>query len=98
MSEKKSAGIGKGTPGPGRGAGNVNKTTKTLKEAILLAAEQVGHDNKGKDGLTGYLRRVAQEDAKAFSTLLGKVLPLQVTGPDGGAAVFGRIVVEVVKS
>ena len=58
----------------------VNKTTATLKEAILLAAEQVGENNNGKDGLTGYLRRVAMEDVKAFSTLLGKVLPLQLTG------------------
>jgi len=67
----------------GRKAGVPNATTKALKEAILLAAEQVGEDGKGAAGLTGYLRRVAREDVKAFSTLLGKVLPLQVASdPD----------------
>lgn len=70
--------------GMGRRAGSQNKTTKALKEAILLAAEDSGEDGKGKDGLVGYLRLVAREDVKAFCGLLGKVLPLQVTGEDGG--------------
>lgn len=70
--------------GRGRKHGELNKTTRTLKEAILLAAEQSGNDGKGKEGLVGYLRRVADEDVKAFSGLLGKVLPMQVTGEDGG--------------
>lgn len=73
--------------GKGRKKGAVNKTTAALKDAILEAAKAVGHDGKGKDGLTGYLKRVAQEDVKAFSTLLGKVLPLQVTGDGGGAVI-----------
>lgn len=73
--------------GPGRPKGSPNKTTATLKEAILKAAEAVGHDGKGKDGLTGYLKHVASTDVKAFSGLLGKVLPMQVTGEDGGAVV-----------
>jgi hypothetical protein len=82
--------------GPGRPKGSTNKTTKTLREAILLAAEETGVDGKGKDGLVGYLKRVAREDVKAFSGLLGKVLPLQVTGAGGGPMVFERIVREVV--
>lgn len=76
---------GDGTPGPGRPKGVPNKATRELKAAILQAAEGVGEDNNGKDGLVGYLRRVAMEDVKAFSSLLGKVLPMQVTGEDGGA-------------
>ena len=51
----------------------------------MLAAEQVGEDGKGTDGLVGYLRRVATEDVKAFAGLLGKVLPMQITGEDGKA-------------
>ncbi len=70
--------------GKGRKAGTPNKTTAALKDAILRAAELSGRDCKGKEGLVGYLRRVADEDVKAFSGLLGKVLPLQVTGDGGG--------------
>lgn len=81
MSEatKNSGRFGKGNPGKPKGA--VSKTTKALKEAILEAAELSGRDMKGKDGLVGYLRRVADEDVKAFSGLLGKVLPMTVEGP-----------------
>ena len=71
----------------GRAKGTPNATTKTLKEAILLAAEKVGHDGNGKDGLTGYLVHVASPDVKAFSALLGKVLPMQISGEGGGALV-----------
>lgn len=78
-------------PGPGRPKGSQNKTTTALREAILLAAEQVGEDAKGKDGLTGYLRRLAQNDARSFAVLLGKVLPLQVTGEGGGPIQVTRI-------
>jgi hypothetical protein len=46
----------------GRKKGTPNKTTAVLKEAILLAAEQTGEDGKGKDGLVGYLRHVAEKE------------------------------------
>lgn len=82
--------FGPGNPGKPRGA--KTKTTRVLREAIVLAAEQVGENGKGADGLVGYLRRVAVEDVKAFSGLLGRVLPLQITGEGGGAiSVVSRI-------
>lgn len=74
--------------GKGRPKGSANKTTAALKEAILQAAEAVGVDGKGKEGLIGYLKRVATQDVKAFASLLGKVLPLQVTGEGGGPVVI----------
>lgn len=74
--------------GKGRKAGVPNKTTTALKEAILAAGAQSGNDGKGKGGLQGYLKRVADEDVKAFSGLLGKVLPLQITGEGGGPVVI----------
>lgn len=80
MSEKETAGIGKGTPGPGRPKGVPNKTTALLKDAILRAAEQAG----GEDGMVGYLTTQATANPQAFLPLLGKVLPMQVTGEDGG--------------
>ncbi len=77
--------ITSGNPGPGRPKGSPNKTTALLKEAIIKAAEGVGSDGKGKGSLTGYCEFLARNEPKAFSALLGKVLPMQVTGEDGGA-------------
>jgi hypothetical protein len=75
--------VGDGTPGPGRPKGMPNKTTKLLKDAIIQAAEAAG--NKiGSDGLVSYLTNVAEENQPAFCSLLGKVLPMQVTGEGGG--------------
>lgn len=71
--------------GPGRPRGVPNKTTTALKDAILGAATDVGEDGDGEAGLTGYLRMLARSEPKSFAGLLGKVLPLQVTGEDGGA-------------
>lgn len=68
----------------GRKKGTPNKTTALLKEAVILAAEQVGHDDKGKDGLVGFLRKqAAKENNGPFMAMMAKVLPLQVTGEGG---------------
>lgn len=65
--------------GMGRPKGVPNKTTATLKDMILKALDGAG----GVD----YLIQCAQEPrtASAFLGLVGKVLPMAVTGPDGGA-------------
>ncbi len=65
---------------PGRPKGSPNRTTRVLKDAILFAAELAG----GEDGLDGYLKKQAIDYPVAFMGLLGKVLPLQLTGADGG--------------
>ncbi|MGC2080594.1 MAG: hypothetical protein WA728_32190, partial [Xanthobacteraceae bacterium] len=75
----------------GRPAGAQNKTTRILKEAMLLAAEQVGDLSgikpkdlskegieKGKDGLVGYLRWAAKCESRSFMAILGRLLPMQV--------------------
>lgn len=71
----------------GRPKGSKNKTTGLLKEAILQAAGDHGYDGKGMDGLKGYCQHLAAQEPKAFAQLLGKVMPLQVAGPDGGSLV-----------
>lgn len=63
---------------PGRKPGSKSKNSRILREAILLAAELEGSDGKGTGKLVGYLRRVAKKDMKAFCSLLGRVIPLQV--------------------
>ena len=75
----------------GRAAGTPNRTTRILKDAILLAAERAGmpeieHDDKGhivsatpgEGGLDAYLLSCALYERRAFMTLLGRVLPFQL--------------------
>lgn len=81
--------IGKGKPGPGRPKGIPNRTTALLKDAILLAAAEAG----GDEGMVGYLKTQATQNPSAFLPLLGKVLPLQITGdPDGAAPILIELV------
>ena len=62
-------------PGAGRKPGVPNKINSQLKEMIMTALDDVG-------GIE-YLKRQAEENAKTFLLLLGRVLPLQVSGdPD----------------
>jgi hypothetical protein len=75
--------VGDGTPGPGRPKGSQNKTTAILKDAILKAAEQAGN-KVGSDGMVSYLEDQAEKNPGPFMSLLGKVLPMQLTGDGGG--------------
>lgn len=74
--------IGKKTGG--RQKGTPNRTTALLKDAIIKAAEAVGEDGKGRGKLVGYCKMLAKDEPKAFSSLLGRVLPMQVTGEGDG--------------
>jgi hypothetical protein len=67
---------------PGRPKGVPNKTTQLLKDAILLAATDAGDGD-----MAAYLAKQARENPGPFMALLGKVLPMQVTGEGGGALV-----------
>jgi hypothetical protein len=77
-------GAPKGTRPPragiGRPKGIPNKNTILLKDALLQAATEAG----GEEGLVGYLKTQAIKNPGHFMQQLGKVLPLQITGADGG--------------
>jgi len=62
----------------GRQKGTPNKTTALLKDAILQAAT-----NAGNGDLVNYLQIQAIENPGPFMSLLGKVLPMQISGEDG---------------
>jgi hypothetical protein len=64
--------MAKGKKTGGRVKGTPNRLTASLKDMILSALDDVG----GRD----YLARQAAESPTAFLALVGKVLPLQVTG------------------
>lgn len=69
--------------GAGRKAGSTGATNKLLKDAIIAAAEAVGADGEGADGMIGYLTQRAKDQPVAFMGLLGKVIPLTLQGdPD----------------
>lgn len=64
--------ISKQGSGPGRPKGASNKITRDIKEAVARAFEKVGAED--------YLVKVAREDPKTFCSLLGRVIPLQISG------------------
>lgn len=69
-----------GFPGSGRPKGSQSKTTVELKNMIRQALEAAGG--------VEYLTRQANENPKAFLTLVGKLIPAdlkaELTGPDEG--------------
>ena len=73
----------------GRQKGTPNKLTGELKAMILGALSNAGGQK--------YLEKQSRANPVAFMTLLGKVLPLQHEGPEGGPipiAVVERVIVD----
>lgn len=70
--------------GMGRRKGSQNKITRTIREAIIAAFDEVGG--------AAYLAEMAHREPVAFMALLAKVLPTQiaVSDKDGGI----KIVIE----
>lgn len=64
-----------GPPKPRKPRGP-NKIPASVKDMVLASLSEVG----GLD----YLKRQAEENPQAYMALLGKIIPLQVTGPNDG--------------
>lgn len=60
----------------GRKKGTPNRVTGALKDMVLAALDEAGG--------VEYLKERAEDSPAAFLSLVGRVLPLQVTGEDGG--------------
>lgn len=80
------AGIGKGTPGPGRPPGSQNLITRELKAMILGALDDAGGQ--------AYLTQQAHQNPVAFLALVGKVLPMTIRG-DGSSPLTVQILTGV---
>lgn len=70
----------KGVKQGGRQKGTPNKVTAELKDMILEALDGAGG--------VAYLQKQATESPNAFLALIGKVLPLQLVGKNGGDIVI----------
>jgi hypothetical protein len=79
--------MAKGVKTGGRTKGTPNKLTADLKSMILGALEDAGGQQ--------YLLRQSKDNPTAFLTLVGKVLPMQVTG-EGGGPVVTKVTVEII--
>ena len=64
----------------GRPKGSSNKVSALVKDMIIQALDDAGG--------VEYLVRQSAENPQAFLQLVGKVLPLQITGPEGGPLTF----------
>ena len=60
----------------GRKKGSTNKLSASVKDAVMKAFDSVGGD--------AYLQKIAAEDPRTFCTLLGKVLPSQISAEISG--------------
>lgn len=67
---------GEKRPNQGRPPGQPNKDTALIRDMIAQALEQVGG--------VEYLASVATSHPGPFLALVGKVMPVQVTGANGG--------------
>jgi len=62
----------------GRQKGTPNRINSNLMERIVQAAEQVGSDGKGKNGVDGYLQMLAGKKVAYFVALLRQAVQKQV--------------------
>ena len=74
--------------GPGRPKGAKNKITNDIKRMVLSALDKAGGEN--------YLLKQAEKNPTAFMTLLGKILPTQITGDDENPVTFVGVVKRVI--
>ena len=74
--------------GRGRPKGTPNKTTAAIKEMVIAALDKAGGVN--------YLAARAKDTPAAFMTLVGKVLPLQLSGDPANPVVTTNVTLEQV--
>jgi hypothetical protein len=74
---KKSNGKGGARAGAGRPKGSLDKGNATIRQLIVQALDGVGG--------VEYLKDTAKSHPAAFLSLIGKVMPIEVSNPEGQA-------------
>lgn len=69
-------GKGGARPGAGRPKGSIDKGNALIREMVAQALHNMGG--------VAYLERQAEEQPKAFLSLIGRVIPVQIEGGGGG--------------
>jgi hypothetical protein len=71
--------IGHGGPrhGAGRKKGSQNFFSREVKEAVIEAANRLGEDGAGKDGMVGYMVHLGRFEKSIFGGLLRAVMGTQ---------------------
>jgi hypothetical protein len=74
---------------PGRPSGSLNKITRTMKDALIAAAFELGQlgfdkwEQEAKkadpDGMKQFFKVLAVKELKTFAIILGRIMPLHVT-------------------
>ena len=72
--------MAKGYKTGGRQKGSLNKTTMAAKEAIAIAAEELG----GTERLVEWAKEDPANERLFWGSIYPKLLPLQVSGENGG--------------
>lgn len=91
MEPKKTGQFGPGNPGKPKGA--LNRTTKSAKEAIAMAAEGLG----GVDRLIAWAQEDPANERAFWASIYPKLIPVQVSGdPDNPLEVqlIRRVIVD----
>lgn len=73
----------------GRPKGVQNKVTRSIREAVEIAAREVT-DSQGRKGLAAWLLERANgniQDRQIFAAMVAKVVPLQVQAQGGGVTI-----------
>jgi hypothetical protein len=73
---------------PGRPPGSLNKITRTMKDAAIAAAVELGQLDLDRwegeikkadpDGMKHYFKVLAVKEMKTFAIILGRIMPLRV--------------------
>jgi hypothetical protein len=78
----------------GRPKGALNKTTQIAKDAIALAADELG----GAKRLVDWAKEEPQNERAFWTTIYPKLLPLQVHGTGDDGEFVNKVIVEYVKA